>query len=541
MAEKFERIPLDWLIQQKKLLKPLWEELSTPQKTLVKAVYGMPLLTKEEQKAWSTFNGACEMDDLGFVTSWYEIPYEPQEYSTVVGLIGRRAGKSQVMCFMLLYEVLFGGHLAHVGDGEDVVVPYLAQDIFTAKSNMRKIVSIAKQSDKIYREITTDLKDKIQFRNGISVLPEPPNVKTGRGVAIPVLIMDEVAFWYKAAENANPDFEVLRALSAAQLQFGRWGKKFIISTPYTEEGLLWDYYLAGTNGQKLIADEQKAYRDTLVVQTSTAAMENPRIVEHGRLALEKEYQQDPESFPREFLARFVKSESNFLPGSLIDACTDNNIIVRRKGEVEVGGLRPNYVAVMDPAFRGDDFAFCIGHMDQRGKVIQDLLHVWTPDKKLGLKLDPASILWQIGQFLKEWKIPVCYSDQFQLESLQQLALLQQFSIIGHDFTGRSKSEIYGSLEMLLKTQRIRLLDRTEIRQQLSQLNKKLTGGNNVQIGAPAGRKDDVATVTALMAHLALKHYPTFVAEKPQETVQAREIRKILAKQKEPRWDSSQDW
>lgn len=541
MAEKFERIPLDWLIEQPKLMKPLWDQLSVPQQTLVKAVYGLPLTSTGEQKAWATFNGACEMDDLGFITSWHEIPYEPQEYSTVVGLIGRRAGKSQIMCFMLLYEVLFGGHLSHVGEDEDVVVPYLAQDIFTAKSNMRKIVSIAKQSPKLYKEITTDLKDKIQFRNGITVLPEPPNVKTGRGVAIPVLIMDEVAFWYKAAENANPDFEVLRALSAAQIQFGRWGKKFIISTPYTEEGLLWDYYLAGTNGQKLVRDEQSAYADTLVVQTSTAALENPRIVEHGRSVLQKEHDQDPESFPREFLARFVKSESNFLPGTVIDSCTDKGVLVRRRNEVEVGGLRPNYVACMDPAFRGDDFAFTIGHMDQRGRIVQDLLHVWSPDKKLGVKLDPSQIIWHVGQFLKQWNIPVCYSDQYQLESLQQLALQQGFSILGHDFTGQSKSKIYGSLEQLLKTQRIRLLDRTEIRQQLSQLNKKLTAGGNVQIGAPIGRKDDVATVTALMAHLALQHYPTFIQEKPQETVQAREIRKIKAKQKEPRWDSSLDW
>lgn len=541
MAEKFERVPLDWLIKQPKFMQPLWERLSVPQRTLVKAVYGLPLESTEEHKAWAVFNGACVMDELGFVTSWEEVPYEAQEYSTVVGLIGRRAGKSQMMCFMLLYEVLFGGHLNYVGDGEDVVVPYLAQDLFTAKSNMRKITSIAKASPKIHKEIVTDLADKIKFNNGIVVLPEPPTVKTGRGVAIPVLIMDEVAFWYKTAENANPDFEVLRALSAAQLQFGPWAKKFIISTPYTEEGVLWDYHLAGTNGSKLIEAERGGYKNTLVVQTSTAALENPMIARHGRAVLQKEYDDDPESFPREFLAKFVKSESNFLPGSVIDSCVDKGVLVRRKHEVEVNGLKPNYVACMDPAFRGDDFAFTIGHMDQSGRIIQDLLHIWTPDRKLGIKLDPSSIVWQIGQFLKEWNIPLCYSDQYQLESLQQLALQQGFSILGHDFTGQSKSKIYGSLEQLLKTQRIRLLDRSEIRQQLAMLNKKLTAGGSVQIGAPIGRKDDVATVTALMAHLALQHYPTFIVQKPQESVQAREIRKIKAKQKEPRWDSYLDW
>ena len=538
---KHERIPLEWLIQQKSLLKPLWDDLSVPQQTLVKAVYGLPLMSAAEHKAWSVFNGACELDDLGFVKSWHEIDYVPQEYRTVVGLIGRRGGKSHLMCFMLLYEVLFGGHLEYVNEGQDVIVPYVAQDLFTAKANMRYVPLLAKLSPKIHREILTDARDKIQFKNGISVYPEPPTVKTGRGVAVPVLIMDEVAYWYKTADAANPDFEVLRSLSAAQTQFGQWAKKFIISTPYTEEGLLWEYYLAGTNGQKLTQEERFQYQDVLVVQTSTAALENPKIAKHGRKNIQALYNEDTESFPREYLAKFVKSESNFLPGSIIDQCTDFNVLSRRKHEVEKDGLKPSYVACMDPAFRNDDFAFTIGHMDEKGRVIQDFLHIWTPDKKNNVKLDPNAVIWQVAGFLKDYGgIPVVYSDQYQLEALQQLALTYGFSIIGTDFTGQSKAKIYGSLEMLLKTQRIRLLAHTEIRQQLSQLNKKLTAGNNVYIGAPPGKKDDVATVIAMMADLALTHYPRFVAQKKEETVFARERRKIEQRMKEPRWDSYLD-
>lgn len=538
---KHERIPLEWLIQQSSLLKPLWDALSVPQQTLVKAMYGLPLTSKEEHKAWAVFNGACELDDLGFITSWHEIPYDPQEYRTLVGLIGRRGGKSHLMCFMLLYEVLFGGHLAYVTEGQDVIVPYVAQDLFTAKANMRYVPLLAKLSPKIAKEILIDTRDKIQFKNGIAIYPEPPTVKTGRGVAVPVLIMDEVAYWYKMAEAANPDFEVLRSLSAAQTQFGSFAKKFIISTPYTEEGLLWEYYLAGTNGQKLPDDEKVQYQDVLVVQTSTAALENPQIAKHGRKNIQFLYNEDPESFPREYLAKFIKSESNFIPGSIIDECTDKGILSRRPHEIEKNGLKPAYVACMDPAFRNDDFAFTIGHMDQTGKVIQDFLHIWTPDKKHNVRLDPSVIIWQVGQFLKQWNIPVVYSDQYQLEALQQLAQQQGFSIIGNDFTGQSKAKIYGSLETLLKTQRIRLLAVPEIRQQLSQLNKKQTAGNTVYIGAPPGKKDDIATVVAMMSHLALQHYPSVQSVKPEETVFQREKRKIEQRMKEPRWDSYLDF
>ena len=62
----------------------------------------------------------------------------------------------------------------------------------------------------------------------------------------------------------------------------------------------------------------------------------------------------------------------------------------------------------------------------------------------------------------------------------------------------------------MKSGRIRFLDLPVIRQQLSQLNQKQTALGNVQIGAPPGKHDDVATVCALLAHVALKAAPQIV-------------------------------
>ena len=527
-----ERISLEWLISQPKFLKPLWDDFSVPQQVFVKAFYGMPLTTEAEHRAWAILNDSCEVDELGFVTRWVRIPYEPKEYSTLAGKIGRRAGKSMMSSFILLYEILFGGHLAHAMPGMPVIVPYVAQDLATAKNNMKYVSILAQKNPRLAKEIITDSRDSIVFRNGITVEPSPPTIKSGRGISVPILVMDEVAFWYKTADNANPDYEVLNSFANAQAQFPH-GKILMISTPYTEEGLLWEHCRAGTDGQFLLPEDRGQYQDCLVLSASTASMENPKI---SRKALERIYARDPEIFVRESLAKFVSSQSNFIPGALVDACTDKGIKHRRRFDVERTGLRPNYVAVMDPAFRGDDFAFSIGHMDERGFVIQDFLQVWSPDKKLGIHLKPDVILGQISQFLKEWGINVVYSDQFHMDSLQSMAMQMGFSIMQQTFSSKSKALIYDSLNKLLQTKRIKLLDVPEIRQQLSQLNKKRTALGQVQIAAPPGKKDDIATVCALLAHVSLMNYPTVSVTRKEPSLFQQLVAKHKKRTEEATWD-----
>lgn len=534
---KTERVPLEWAITQPKYLKPIWDMFSVPQKVFVKAAYGIPLEGEDEQKAWAMFNGACEYDELGFITKWWPVPYEPREYTEIVGLLGRRAGKSLLTCFMVLYEAVFGGHTSHVLDDTRILIPYVAQDINTAEANMKAIIQLAKMVPAIYKLIDDSNSKEIRFANGVTVKAEPPSVKTGRGFSIPVIIMDEVGFWYNTSENANPDYEVQRALLYSQSQFPHF-KQFIISTPYTEEGLLWDYAKAGTMGQNVPHDEPNDYRDAIVMRGSTAGMENPTMMKLGRRQFEKlRAKDDPLVFMRESMAMFTTSESNFIPGPLVDENTDKGIKVRRRHEIEKDGLLPTYVAVMDPAFRHDDFVFTIGHRDAKGNIVQDMMHIWSPDRKKNIRLNPDTILWQIGEWLKEWNTPVVYSDQYQLETLQQIAQNKyKFSIIGHDFTGRSKAKIYGSLEQLLRTKKLRLLDIGEIRQQLSMLNKVRTALGNVQIGAPKNRKDDVATAVALLAHIGQQMLPQTREVQREMTVYEQIMAQYEQRKKGETWD-----
>lgn len=508
-------IPFADVISDKHLMKPLWDKLSVPQQVCLKAFYGLPLVGQRELDIWAVLQDSCTYDALGYVTSITPVPYVPKEYSLLVGILGRRSGKSsQITAFATLYEAIFGGHLADVMPGQDVVIPYIAQDLATAKANMIYIALMARDVPLLAKQIVSASRDKIEFKNGIVMLPEPPAIKTGRGFAMPVVIGDEVGFWYRTAEAANPDYEVQRAVSYAQLQFSR-AKQFLISTPYTEEGLLWDYHRGGTDGWKAPIDERDEFADALVLQASTAAMENPRIT---RQRLAKLQAEDPDAFVRESLARFVTAVSGYIPADLVHKATHGQEKERTRAMNEAGQLLPNYVAAMDPAFRHDEFAFTIMHVDQDGTVVQDLLRVWTPDQKNNIQLDPTSILAEIGTLVHEWNISVVYSDQYQLEALQQMAQQYQFSIVGRDFTGASKAKMYGSLLHLLRTEKIKLLNDSRIVSQLTMLQKKSNPMGHIRIAAPQGRHDDIASVIALGTSVALQHRPDIKIVKKEPTL-----------------------
>lgn len=521
------RIPFSRVISDDNLMGLAWKELSVPQQVILKAAYGLKLETPEEMRAWAILNDKVDYDELYRPMVVGEQPYVRKQYKTVVGLIGRRSGKSHISCFAALYEIVFGGHMQHVKtvkrrqkDGtvkesrQEVIVPYIAQDLPTAKANMIYIKLFAEMSPVLADQIVNENSNVIEFANGIKVQPEPPVLKTGRGVAIPVVILDEVGFWYKTAESANPDFEVLRAVRASMAQFPN-RKRFIISSPYTEEGILWDYAQAGTMGQNCKNEQdKKKYRTTLVMQASTAAMENPQLIKAGIIeTLEEEQAADPDGFVREYGARFVSSIGGYLHSDVVKRAIISGRTEMRRQDIEREQMVPFYVATMDPAFRVDSWAFSIFHRNMHGKVVQDVLRVWTPSKKLKIVLDPAAIMQEIAGLCEQWGITTIHSDQYQLETLQQIALNHRLAIVGVDFTGKSKAKVFGSLAMLLQQDNLELLDQPIIYQQLVTIQKKLGAMGNVQISAPPGKHDDVACCIALGCNMALTSYPSVKVEK----------------------------
>lgn len=520
-----ERIPFDVAISDPKLLKSHFDTLSPPQQVVLKAFNGLPLSAeprktgeRSELEIWSILQGSCTYDELGFVTSITAVPYKPEKYDELIAILGRRSGKTdRITATQMAYEALLGGHMRHAESGQDVQILFIAQDIDMASSHLNFIMNAVRSSPLLAREIEKFNADAIIFKNGLKIVPAPPTIKSSRGLAVPGWCGDEVGFWYTDQKSANPDYEVERAVEYAMSQFPD-SFKFITSTPYTKEGMLWEAKLAGTNGKLIVdPDDRAEYEGVLVCHASTAAMENPRINKKRLVKLQKK---DPEAYIRESLAQFVDSISGFLSPDLlrlaIARTADGKGILERARLPRPGVAEdptPFYLAAMDPAFRHDKFAFTIMHHSMEEGIVQDYFEEWTPVP--GTPLNPSEILAQIKVKLDVYGVNLIYSDQYQLESLQQLGLNMGFTIIGIDFTAQSKAKIYGSFASLVNQRRLKLLDKPTIYDQLVALEKRRTPGGTVQISAPPGKFDDAAAACALCAHQCIWMLPQLAPPKPK--------------------------
>ena len=505
-----DRFPFELAIKDAKLLGTRFNRLSLPQKTILKAFYGLPL-SEEELVFWSVSQGGATYDELGYVKTVTMVPYHPKEYDTLVLYVGRRSGKTDsVISTAAAYEITLGGHTRFVRPGQEMKVPFIAQTAGDAQTNMNFIKLAIEESPLLVQQLKDEqVASEIRFKNGIVVEPLPANKSVGRGHGIPVFIGDETAFWYTDPNAANPDFEVLRAIQYAQLQFPD-AKTFIGTTPWAEQGVAFKNWKAGTEGRNIQCDvcridkrpicdhpveDREEYEGVLVVHASTAAMDNPVNTRKRLIQIRK---RDPEAFPRESLALTLKAVSGWLNEEKVNAAI-------QLGRIQLVPKKDNhsiiYVACIDPAFRKDSFALTIVHHDAKRGIVQDFIRYWEPQP--GAPLKPGEVLDEIKTILESYGLNMVYSDQYQLESLQQLAMDRGFIINGYDFTGKSKAQITGGFKVTLDAERIELLDHELQKSQLLQLQRQVLQSGQIRIAAPPGKHDDLAMVLILACRIVM--------------------------------------
>lgn len=496
------RIPFAECIKDKRLMKDRWDSLSDPQKVALKTFYGLPL-DENELRIYTAQQGGAEFDDLGYVKDIKEIySYKPKKFSEAWAVVGRRGGKTDKFASTIVaYEACFGGHEEFVTRGQKAYIFQVAQDLRNAQHALHFIFAAIEESP-VGKALLDGppVRDEIRLKNNIIIKCVPCTLKAVRGFACPVAVFDEVGVWYQESDSANPDYEIYRAIKPAQIQFPN--RLLVgISSPYNKQGLLYKYFEAGTDGKNAPKNEKNQFRNIVVIHSPTAAMGNSLVT---RESLEEERDRDVKAFERECLAIFQDSISGFLDGKLLREATDIGIEER-----EPLPDRYSYVASIDPAFKHDAFGFTVFHLDEEGDVVQDCVRRYKPPA--GKALNPEAIFADIEPILKSYGVVVIYSDQYHLESLQQLAMRYGFIIEGVPFKATNKSTIYGSMQQLLNQHRLHLLDHKECLKELRQLEKKLTQTGVVQISAPHGNYDDLAAVTAICCYKCL-----WMAPKPQE-------------------------
>jgi len=129
---------------------------------------------------------------------------------------------------------------------------------------------------------------------------------------------------------------------------------------------------------------------------------------------------------------------------------------------------------------------------------------------------------QVAAYCSNYDIKMVYTDQYQFEALNQIALNVGIGLQPTMFDNRGKNRIFGTLEQLANQRKLILLDDNlnqeakALRRELLQLEKRRTDGGRVLISAPEHLHDDLAFALTLAVHHAVSVMPSIEMPKSRK-------------------------
>lgn len=430
--------------------------LSPAQEVIQRAIYALSATAAQREL----------FHDLTGRTDW---PTERPSEVTLIG--GARGGKdSRLVAPIACYEACFGGHEPYLARGERGVIPLVYQDARASRVGFDYIKTYLTTAPLLASLVEDVLATEIRLTNRISIMGFPCTVPSLRSWSIPHGTMNELGF-FPIQGQANSDDEIQTSIRRGMVGFPRT-LLLKVSTPYLRAGVLHDDFTKFWG----VADP-----DRLVVRTPSWVL-NPTLAER----LVRERRLDPIRFEREFGATFTDD---------LSACFDYAALMACRGETgmrehpPIVGIR--YKAHTDAAAgekKGNDaFTVSIGHLDARGRAVQDLSRAWKPP------FNPSGVIAEIVSLLRLYNLNVIQGDHyapgFVAERFREHG-------IRYEPCALDTSELFLELLNLVNSQTCVLLDDAELLNELRTLERRRGAAGKDRIGHPSGLHDDRATSCA---------------------------------------------
>lgn len=295
-------------------------------------------------------------------------------YSLAVWALGRRSGKTLMSSVVAAYgATMFGDeYRKRLRPGERFYIVSVANTIDQAKIALQGIKDLINGSPILQRLIIRETSNTLELSNGAVFKALPASSRSGRGMACPLLIFDELAHAVDTESGNAAGSSLYQALSPSVAQFGNLGKILILSSPWTQAGIFWELFKQANSGQ---------FAHMQVVNLPTWKV-NPTI---SREWLEQEKARDPELFAVEYGANFSQSLAAFIDPTLVDAAINHE----RGPLPPLPNFQGRYYLSLDPARGGrDDYTACIIHLDG-DRLIVDKWHRFQPSFQDGKKTQVA--------------------------------------------------------------------------------------------------------------------------------------------------------
>lgn len=411
-------------------------------------------------------------------------------YAIAVWALGRRSGKTLMSAITATYAatMLADEYKKRLRPGEKFYIISVANTIDQAKIALQGVKDLINGSPILKPLITRETTDTLELSNGAVFRALPASSRSGRGMACPLLIFDEIAHAQDTEGNAA-GASLYQALSPSVAQFGKLGKILLLSSPWIQAGIFWDLFKQANSGN---------FEQMQVVNLPTWEV-NPTI---SRDWLEQEKARDPELFAVEYGANFSQSLAAYLDPALIDTAVNSD----RSILLPMEKYRGKYYLSLDPAKGGqgrDAYTACIAHYDQ-GRFVVDRFHqfaaAWIDNKKTQVSIDEVEswILEHHRLYGFREVILDQYNSQGSIQRLRTKLPIRELT-----WTVPVKQQAYSKMKELFNAGKMDLYPHAKAVQQLKGLivQYRANGTWNVSGGTGAA-VDDFASALAGAIHTA---------------------------------------
>jgi hypothetical protein len=392
----------------------------------------------------------------------------------LVAVVGRGGGKDSIAALIAAFvAVTFEGQ-HKLRPGERAFVMCIAVDRAQARVAHSYISGFFEQIPALKAMITRIGDESIELNNSVTIEIFPNSYRAVRGRSIICVVADEVAFWRSTETSANPDSEVIGAVSPGLARVPG-SMLVLISSAHKRSGVLYqrwkDFY--GRDDE-----------DVLVVRGTTLDFNST----FDAREIEKALERDPQLYGAEYLSQWRDDLATFITRDLIDAAVDRGVVVRPPQPGK------NYHAFCDPSGGvGDSFTAAIAHREGQNIVVLDALY----EKRA--PFNPSVATGEIAELIKGYRTVTItgdkYAAQWVVEAFRKCGVTYKQS-------ERDRSQIYLDALPLFTAGRCRLLDNQRMVTQFAALERRTFPNGRDRVDHGISGHDDVANSAAGVMTLA---------------------------------------
>ncbi|MEP0915324.1 hypothetical protein NC981_00710 [Leptolyngbya sp. DQ-M1] len=173
-----------------------------------------------------------------------------QQSSIGVWALGRRSGKTLMAAIAAVYAgtMLADAYKKYLRSGERFYIITVANTIDQARIALGNIKDLVNGSPILKPMIERETADTLELSNGCVFRAMPASSRSGRGMACPFIIFDELAFAIDTDGNQSGS-SLYQALAPSTAQFGKLGKILLLSSPWIQQGIFWDLFQQARSGK----------------------------------------------------------------------------------------------------------------------------------------------------------------------------------------------------------------------------------------------------------------------------------------------------